>query len=88
MSKTKTFVCGEDKTMKNCCKECIAKIPDDEPVFCLFGRDVLASWTILEWIKLGIDQGISIDKLLEGMRHLKDIVDFQKANPERVHLPD
>jgi hypothetical protein len=74
--------------MKECCKVSIAKIPQDEPVFCLFGRDKFAPVLINQWIDLCIKNGVNEKKVERGIKHLKDVLEFQHNHPERVHLPD
>jgi hypothetical protein len=74
--------------MRKCCKVAIAKIPEDEPVFCIFGRDTLAIPVILAWIDQAILMNVSTKKILRVTDHLQAIYDFQRDNPDRVHLPD
>jgi hypothetical protein len=78
----------EAKIMKECCKKKISQIPDDEPVFCVYGRDILAVYVITEWLKRALECGVNTEKILDVVQHLSDIQKFQRENPLRVHLPD
>jgi hypothetical protein len=74
--------------MRDCCKKSIAKIPKDEPVFCLFARDSLSTDVIRYWIELAEKNKVNDDKILRAKGHLQDFEDFQVRFPERKHLPD
>jgi hypothetical protein len=74
--------------MRDCCKKSIAKIPDDEPVFCLFGRDRLAKAVVRFWIDEAERAGVNHDKILRAKGHLKDMEDFELQHSDRVKLPD
>lgn len=74
--------------MKECCKETIAKVPEDEPVFLLRGKDLLASIAVETWIEEAQLRGVPADKVKRAIEHLKDIQKFQKRHPDRCKLPD
>ncbi len=74
--------------MRQCCKESIAKIPDDEPVFCIFGRDKIAISAVRFWINQAEILGVNDSKILRAKGHLQDMEDFAARHPERLHLPD
>ncbi len=71
-----------------CCKKFYEKIPDDEPVFTIAGRDLLGPDVIRCWIGRAADNGVNADKLQRAVQHLKWFEEFQAAHPERCHLPD
>jgi hypothetical protein len=71
-----------------CCKKFYAKLPEDEPVFTLAGRDKLAIATVNFWIEEAIKAGVNQDKIDRAYKHLIALSDFQNAHPERVKLPD
>ncbi len=74
--------------MRECCRETVAKVKDDEPVFVLRGQDKLSRITVAYWIALAQQNGVSQDKIDRAQRHLADIVEFQDAHPERCKIPD
>ena len=71
-----------------CCKEFYAKIPDDEPVFTLAGRDILAAQTVALWIERARAYGVNEDKILRAQWHLEAMERFEQDHPERMKLPD
>ena len=71
-----------------CCNEFYAKIPDDEPVFTLTGRDMLASETVAFWIERAEACGVNHDKILRAQWHLEAMQLFTQDHPERMKLPD
>jgi hypothetical protein len=71
-----------------CCKDTWEKIPDDEPVFILRAKDELAPYVLGEWITNALEHGVNADKVEGAERHLEEFQAFQKANPDRVKLPD
>lgn len=73
---------------KDCCKEMWNKIPDDEPVFIIRGKDRLASRTVRYWIEEARNFGVKAEKLARAEEHLMDILNFKKEHPERMKIPD
>ena len=71
-----------------CCKEFYAKIPDDEPVFTVVGRDLLAAQTVEFWIERARACGVNDGKILRAQWHLEEMVLFAQQHPERMKLPD
>jgi hypothetical protein len=74
--------------MRACCKETVAKVAEDEPVFTLRGQDKLAAMAVKAWILAAEEAGVSADKLTRARAHLTDIETFQREHPGRVKLPD
>lgn len=72
----------------DCCKEFWNRIPDDEPVFTLAARDILAPETIRFWLEQAEAEGVPEDKLRRARMHLVAIEEFQIAHPERTKVPD
>jgi len=71
-----------------CCKEFFARIPDDEPVFTLAGRDQISAATVEFWIRRASNLLVNDGKLTRAIQHLQAIQDFQRAYPGRTKLPD
>lgn len=74
--------------MRDCCKEMIAKIPVDEPIFILRAQDVTAPFLIANWCETATRMGVSEDKIAQATEHMKDVIEFQAAHPDRIKLPD
>ena len=74
--------------MKQCCKDTFAKIPDDEPAFILRAQDLTAPVLVRAWIDNAIAGGVNADKLERAEQHYADMIEFQKANPDRCKFPD
>jgi hypothetical protein len=74
--------------MKQCCKDTFNKVPDDEPVFTLLGRDLTAIPRIADWINEAKARGVNEDKINRAQQHLNDFVEFQHKYPERCKFPD
>ncbi len=73
---------------KECCKKTWEKIPEDEPVFILRGKDLLSGIVVEEWIRLAERWKVNDDKLRRAKEHLRDIKEFQSENPDRCKVPD
>lgn len=73
---------------KQCCKDTWNKIPDDEPVFILMGRDLTAASRVLEWIESAKAASVNPDKIRRAEEHLADFVNFVQEHPERCKMPD
>jgi hypothetical protein len=71
-----------------CCKDTWEKIPDDEPVFILRGKDLLATDVVREWIVAARRNDVNPDKIARAKEHLNAIDQFQGAHPERCKIPD
>lgn len=71
-----------------CCKATWAKIPDDEPVFILRGKDLTAATSIASWLETAALAGTNPEKLEAARGHLDAFLRFQKDNPERCKFPD
>ena len=71
-----------------CCKDKWPQIPDDEPVFIIRGKDLLAVPTVLRWIELARKREVNTEKMEAVDRHLQAIIDFQCDHPERCKIPD
>lgn len=73
---------------KQCCKETWNRIPDDEPVFILRGKDLLAKKVIGEWLVDAHINGVNEDKMKRAREHYDDIERFQTEHPDRCKIPD
>lgn len=75
---------------KECCKETWAKIPDDEPVFILRGKDLLALEAVGRWVfDAGrASSGVSKEKVLGAQEHYNAMKRFREQHPERCKIPD
>lgn len=77
---------------KQCCKDFFAKMlrPENEaePVFCLRAQDALAPSALRLWIELAVRGGAPAEKVARAVEHLREIEAWQKANPDRVKVPD
>jgi hypothetical protein len=73
---------------KQCCKDTWDKIPEDEPVFVIRGKDVLGPTMILHWINSAKQLGVNQDKIERAYEHVNDMLNFQKENSSRVKIPD
>ena len=73
---------------KQCCKDTWNKIPDDEPVFIIRGKDALAPSTMRAWISMAEKNGVDEDKIRRVTEHLNDVLHFQAKNPDKVKIPD
>jgi hypothetical protein len=73
---------------KDCCKETWEKIPDDEPVFTIRGKDALALKTVEFWIKYAVSSGVNPEKIKQAVECRRDIYNFQMKHSDRAKLPD
>lgn len=71
-----------------CCKNKWPTIPDDEPVFVIRGKDILAARAVAYWMDLAVQHGVNDKKMAAVAMHLKMIEDFQHDYPERCKVPD
>lgn len=71
-----------------CCKDTWEKIPDDEPVFIIRGKDLLALGPVRRWIEEANAAGVNDDKQNRAFEHLASIERFQLEHPERCKIPD
>lgn len=72
-----------------CCKDTWNKIPDDEPVFIIRGKDLLAVGAVATWIESAQrSRKVPKDKIDRANEHYTAIKDFQKKYPERCKMPD
>jgi hypothetical protein len=71
-----------------CCKDKWPTIPDDEPVFVIRGKDLLAARAVAHWMDMAAKADVNSDKMAAVARHLKAIEDFQRDHPERCKIPD
>jgi hypothetical protein len=72
-----------------CCKETWNKIPDDEPVFILRGRDLLAPLRVKAWIAAAVESDVVPQDKIDGARaHYDAMIQFQKENKDRCKMPD
>lgn len=74
---------------KECCKETWEKIPDDEPVFIIRGKDLLACGAVSDWItRAELEAVVPDEKIAKAKEHLLSIITFQEEHPERCKMPD
>lgn len=73
---------------KQCCVETWGKIPADEPVFVLRGKDLLAPRIVAEWIQAAMRNGVNANKVQRAREHLEDMHHFQEKHPGRCKIPD
>jgi hypothetical protein len=71
-----------------CCKDKWPTIPDDEPVFVIRGKDLLALSVVQLWMDKAIDAGVNDEKMLAVLEHYNAIAKFQEDHPERCKVPD
>jgi hypothetical protein len=71
-----------------CCKDKWPTIPDDEPVFVIRGKDLLAIKVVRKWIAEAFKAGVNLEKMEAVQLHLQAIIDFQRDHPERCKIPD
>ncbi len=83
-----TNIRKDQKVPSQCCKETWAKIPEDEPVFILRGKDLLTVKRVAAWIQEAAEVGVNQDKVQSARLHLEEIRKFQKEHPTRCKLPD
>jgi hypothetical protein len=63
-------------------------IPQDEPIFVLRGRDVIAAVTVKFWIELALGRDVPAEKIGSATAILRAFEDFKKANPGSMKQPD
>jgi hypothetical protein len=73
---------------KICCLNTWGKIPHDEPVFIIRGKDKLAADAVQAWIDSAEENGVNAEKIDLAQEHLEAILEFQADHPERCKLPD
>ncbi len=71
-----------------CCKGTWLRIPDDEPVFILRGKDLLAPETVYQWVRIAELNKVNADKVQRAREHMRAMTDFQRDHPARCKLPD
>jgi hypothetical protein len=64
------------------------RIPEDEPVFLLRGKDVLAPKTVEAWADLAEQMGASSHIVATARQQAKDMRKYQKENHTLVQVPD
>jgi hypothetical protein len=69
-------------------REYLEKIPDDEPVFILLGRDKLALQTVAFYRDTAIQNGVNRDKIDRVIQHIRNMIEFRDEHSERIKLPD
>ncbi len=71
-----------------CCKDKWPTIPDDEPVFVIRGKDLLAIPNVQDWMERARKASVNADKMKAVQMHLDAIIEFQESHPERCKIPD
>lgn len=67
---------------------CLAKVADDEPIFVLRAKDLLAPMIVLHWAELAsrlgcLDQG----KWDEAIELAEKMDEWQRNHPDDAHMP-
>lgn len=70
------------------CKDLWNNIPDDEPVFIVRGKDLLAADIVSTWMMAAARVGVSTTKLQAVEQVYRDIQDFQRCHADRCKIPD
>ena len=65
----------------------LAKMPDDEAVFVLRGKDALAADVISYWIEQAKLAGVPAAKIVRAQGHLYDFIAWQIEHSDLVRLP-
>jgi len=73
---------------KFCCQETWDKIPPDEPIFIIRGKDLISPDTVRQWIEDAERAGVNPNKISRAREHLVGILEFQRLFPERCKIPD
>lgn len=60
----------------------------DPAPFCIKKEDALAITVINFWVAAGRVRGVNFDKLNRALAHKDAIAAWQKANPDKVKMPD
>lgn len=63
---------------------CLGKSADDEPVFVLCARDLLAADLVLEWALRARARGVRSEKVSEAMRLASSMVDWGREHGTRA----
>jgi hypothetical protein len=63
-------------------------VPTDPPDFTIKAADILAPRVILAWITKAGDLGVNDDKLTGAWQHYLNVLAWQRANPDKVKVPD
>ncbi len=83
---------AQDGKRLECCNEFARKmaLPEnaDEPIFTVRAQDKLSRSVLHFWIMRLVDEGGDPEKVAKGVAHLRAIEAWQKANPDRVKIPD
>lgn len=68
---------------------CFGDVPEDEPVFLIRGKDLLAADVVSDWITRAEMEGlVPADKINRAKEHLQVIIEFQREHPDRCKFPD
>jgi hypothetical protein len=73
---------------KRDCKDEWDKIPDDEPIFILRGKDLNTPEAIAEWLFWAREKDVNQGKIESVQARLDEIEDFHCVHPERCKNPD
>lgn len=66
----------------------MGKKPDDEPIFIIRGKDLLALGIVLQWIVTAGDAGVNINKINEAWECFNAIRVFQRDHHPECKIPD
>ncbi len=65
---------------------CLGRAADDEPVFVLRAKDVLAAFAVNEWVQRARFEGVNKDKITAAVDDISAMLDWQERNGTK--LPD
>jgi len=79
------FSPGPEPRKKNSCLDnCVS----GEPVFVLCGRDFSAPYHVISWADKAEHHGVNEAKVASARAIANAMLDWQRAHPDRVKLPD
>jgi hypothetical protein len=66
----------------NC--SCLEKSKEDEPIFVLCARDMMAPGIVMKWAHLARIAGVNLDKVNEAIQCATEMREWQRKNFTRV----
>ena len=74
-----------------CCIDRLKRLFEEDPdmpIFCVFGKDLLALETVDFWIMKAREKGVNQGKIQRVIEHRDAIARFYAEHPERCKIPD
>lgn len=68
--------------------ETLKKVEDDEPIFVIRSKDILAIEIIYRWIEEAINYDVNEEKIEKARQHLDAVMNWRNQNPNKVKIPD